>query len=222
LSVGDAEFQKKCLGKMGDISKGEGRTVLFVSHNLLAIKSICTKGILIEHGRIIKTGVINEVVDAYLSKSNDLVKSFTSIESERNGFIVNSISVSNNGIDGNFNIAEDLVFEIKISSKRIMETININIFMNTLEGINIFATCSPAKKQEIGDYIYQCCIPKNTLNDIFYAVDLMVVENGPKILMDLKEVLVIEGVEEKREGAWLNKFPGLIRPQYFEWNKTKV
>ncbi|MFV8339791.1 polysaccharide ABC transporter ATP-binding protein [Flavobacterium sp. LB3P21] len=222
LAVGDAEFQKKAIGKMQEISRAGGRTVLFVSHNLLAVKSLCTKGILMEYGRIVKTGSINEVVDYYLSKSNDLVKSFVDIQTESRGFKVNSIEVSNNGIDGNFNINKDLIFEISITCKRNIEAININIFMNTIEGSTIFATCSPAEKQEIGCYIFKCIIPKNTLNDILYSIDVMVVENGPVILHSLKEVLTIEGIEEKRDAAWLDKFPGLIRPQYFEWNKTKL
>src|SRR6201991_1166195 len=58
LAVGDVEFQKKCLGKMGDISKGEGRTVLFVSHNMPSIKALCNKGIILENGYNKKSGEI--------------------------------------------------------------------------------------------------------------------------------------------------------------------
>jgi lipopolysaccharide transport system ATP-binding protein len=67
LAVGDAEFQKKCLGKMGDISKGEGRTILFVSHNMAAIKNLCSYGILLENGIIKSKGAINNVLNDYLS-----------------------------------------------------------------------------------------------------------------------------------------------------------
>ena len=70
LAVGDAEFQKKCLGKMGDISKGEGRTVLFVSHNMAAVKSLCNKGILLENGMVKFTGGVDESVEKYLLGSN--------------------------------------------------------------------------------------------------------------------------------------------------------
>ncbi len=70
LAVGDAEFQKKCLGKMGDISKGEGRTVLFVSHNMTAVKSLCTKGILLENGLISSNDVIENVIDKYLTMNS--------------------------------------------------------------------------------------------------------------------------------------------------------
>jgi lipopolysaccharide transport system ATP-binding protein len=66
LAVGDAEFQKKCLGKMGEVSKGEGRTVLFVSHNLDAVKKLCNKGLLIQHGQIIFDGNIDATLDSYL------------------------------------------------------------------------------------------------------------------------------------------------------------
>jgi lipopolysaccharide transport system ATP-binding protein len=68
LAVGDAEFQKKCLGKMGDISKGEGRTVLFVSHNMAAVKSFCTKAFLIENGMITDEGKTDLIISKYLLK----------------------------------------------------------------------------------------------------------------------------------------------------------
>jgi lipopolysaccharide transport system ATP-binding protein len=66
LAVGDAEFQKKCLGKMGDISKGEGRTVLFVSHNMAAVQNLCTKGILLENGIVSTQGDVDNVIRNYL------------------------------------------------------------------------------------------------------------------------------------------------------------
>ncbi len=66
LAVGDAEFQKKAIGKMQDVSKGEGRTVLFVSHNMASIKLLCNKGILLSNGTITRNGEINEVVSDYL------------------------------------------------------------------------------------------------------------------------------------------------------------
>jgi len=65
LAVGDAEFQKKCLGKMSDVSKGEGRTVLFVSHNMASILNLCLKGIYLDKGNIVNTGEVLEVVDFY-------------------------------------------------------------------------------------------------------------------------------------------------------------
>lgn len=71
LAVGDAEFQKKAIGKMQDISQGEGRTVLFVSHNMASIKALCNHGILLENGQVKCFGDIGEIVDTYL-RSDDI------------------------------------------------------------------------------------------------------------------------------------------------------
>jgi len=87
LAVGDAEFQKKCLGKMGDISKGEGRTVLFVSHNMAAVKTLCTNGIVLENGQVKLKGSVGEVVDLYLRNSigSDTSKLFVNDKNKTKG-----------------------------------------------------------------------------------------------------------------------------------------
>ena len=72
LAVGDAEFQKKAIGKMRDVSRGEGRTVLFVSHNMNTILSLCTIGVLLENGLVKKTGDIKSVVEAYTGEQSAL------------------------------------------------------------------------------------------------------------------------------------------------------
>lgn len=69
LAVGDAEFQKKAIGKMQDMSKGGGRTVLFVSHNMAAVKSLCTKGVLMENGRITNISDISTIISQYMNLS---------------------------------------------------------------------------------------------------------------------------------------------------------
>lgn len=72
LAVGDAEFQKKCLGKMGEVSKGEGRTVLFVSHNMDAVLSLTNHSLLLDRGKGIIFSNTNEVISKYLSKNDEL------------------------------------------------------------------------------------------------------------------------------------------------------
>ena len=71
LAVGDAEFQKKAIGKMQDVSKGEGRTVLFVSHNMAAVRSLCTRGIMLKNGSIEYIGSIQEALDRYLKNKDN-------------------------------------------------------------------------------------------------------------------------------------------------------
>lgn len=69
LAVGDAEFQKKAIGKMKDVSQGEGRTVLFVSHNMASIQNLCKTGILLENGQIKTTGQVGDVINTYISSN---------------------------------------------------------------------------------------------------------------------------------------------------------
>jgi len=70
LAVGDAEFQKKAIGKMQDVSRGEGRTVLFVSHNMGAVKNLCKRGIVLDQGKVAFDGGAEEAVDLYTKKAN--------------------------------------------------------------------------------------------------------------------------------------------------------
>ena len=72
LAVGDAEFQKKAIGKMQDVSKGQGRTVLFVSHNMAAVRSLCTRGIMLKNGMVDFIGCIPDTLDHYLKKSDSI------------------------------------------------------------------------------------------------------------------------------------------------------
>ena len=72
LAVGDAEFQKKAIGKMKDVSTGEGRTVLFVSHNMASVKALCKTGVLLQNGMMRSIGPINHIVDEYLSNNMDV------------------------------------------------------------------------------------------------------------------------------------------------------
>jgi lipopolysaccharide transport system ATP-binding protein len=85
LAVGDAEFQKKAIGKMKDISGNDGRTVLFVSHNMAAVKSLCTRGIVLENGTSVFEGTAEESVDYYLSRGKEVNKEALKHRTDRFG-----------------------------------------------------------------------------------------------------------------------------------------
>lgn len=85
LAVGDAEFQKKAIGKMQDVSKGEGRTVLFVSHNMASIKSLCNTGVLLKYGMVDYMGEMNSVIERYLSTQKNRSNKIISEIQERVG-----------------------------------------------------------------------------------------------------------------------------------------
>lgn len=111
LAVGDAEFQKKCLGKMGDVSKGEGRTVLFVSHNMAAVKNLCQTGIFLNKGCIDYTGEINNVVEFYMSNDEKVLFSkHVSFPVQNKKYQILSIENKNTDIF----TQDTLVFEIEI------------------------------------------------------------------------------------------------------------
>ena len=91
LAVGDAEFQKKCLGKMNDVSKGEGRTVLFVSHNMGSIRALCKKGIYLLNGSVGFIGSINATIDKYTNQPTLL----GSLNNEKDKIQIKSVSIAN-------------------------------------------------------------------------------------------------------------------------------
>jgi lipopolysaccharide transport system ATP-binding protein len=86
LAVGDAQFQSKCLGKMGEVAR-QGRTVLLVSHNMAAVSALCQKGLLIENGRLKKAGNIAEVVSGYIEVSAQSEHTFNSTKRSGNGLV---------------------------------------------------------------------------------------------------------------------------------------
>lgn len=97
LAVGDAEFQKKAIGKMQDVSKGEGRTVLFVSHNMAAVRSLCTKGIVLENGQIVFNGTSKNSIDYYIKENAnvDNKKIIDTIKWKKNNLTIHNIEINN-------------------------------------------------------------------------------------------------------------------------------
>ncbi len=114
LAVGDAQFQKKCLGKMSDVSR-EGRTILFVSHNLEAVQRLCSKGLLMERGRLVDTGTIDAIVARYRSSfgADDVLGTFRAHAREGGGdALVDGLRLlSSHGATGRCPADEPLVFE---------------------------------------------------------------------------------------------------------------
>ncbi|AFL81689.1 ABC-type polysaccharide/polyol phosphate transport system, ATPase component [Aequorivita sublithincola DSM 14238] len=122
LAVGDAEFQKKAIGKMKDISREGGRTVLFVSHNMAAVKSLCTRAIVLEHGKTIFEGDTNEAVDFYLNTNLNTVNKKLLDRNDRKGagnFIIEEIKkINSSGKTSEIFLSGDsLTFHIKIGNR---------------------------------------------------------------------------------------------------------
>ena len=116
LAVGDADFQKKAMGKMQDVSKGEGRTVLFVSHNMAAVQALCNNGIILQNGQITFNGSSKDAVKNYLSEKKEysIIELKNNIKISNNNFKIDKITI-NNDINSIIKIEEDynLIIEIK-------------------------------------------------------------------------------------------------------------
>jgi lipopolysaccharide transport system ATP-binding protein len=135
LAVGDAEFQKKALRKMQDLSAVEGKTVLFVSHNMAAIRRLCKTGVLLKEGSIIKTGEIEEVTDAYINNfvSDNQVRSVDFEPDKTLPMSINHIEIYAKERD------KDVVFD---TSDTLMVKIRYSVYEDNLAGINIGFTLS--------------------------------------------------------------------------------
>ena len=120
LAVGDAEFQKKAIGKMKDVSQGEGRTVLFVSHNMESVRSLCQTGVLLENGMMKYHGLVADTIDQYINaRSDERCYSATRVPTVQSNFNFLSAEVLCNGETpkGNFEVFDKISFRIRYQLK---------------------------------------------------------------------------------------------------------
>jgi lipopolysaccharide transport system ATP-binding protein len=154
LAVGDAAFQKKCLGKMDEVSKS-GRTVLFVSHNLNAVRQLCSKGILLDIGKVIMTADINDVLNKYQALINNAPSQaiFNFDDIQKDGFLIHRILIKGNGeVKSEIELDESLSFEIEFSSDTAINEYSIGFVISSAYGNitsanNLFLTYQPHNKK---------------------------------------------------------------------------
>jgi lipopolysaccharide transport system ATP-binding protein len=129
LAVGDMDFQKKAIGKMQDVSNKEGRTVLFVSHNMGAIARLCNKGLLMKHGQIKEFGQVNNIIQEYLNEKAQISSIYNSIEDQTKPVQIISVKMLNSEgqLTETFVVNEDVGIEIIIKNKSLERRIRCNI-----------------------------------------------------------------------------------------------
>ena len=121
LAVGDAEFQKKAIGKMQDVSRGEGRTVLFVSHNMGAVKALCKNAVLLKNGMIQNIGTASNIVSEYLNNRHQNIQDFTTCKRSGNGIVTFSkayITDENNDLIDTIQTGSNIRFNFEILAKK--------------------------------------------------------------------------------------------------------
>lgn len=167
LAVGDAEFQKKCLGKMNDVSKGEGRTVLFVSHNLAAVKNLCNKGIVLENGLLKYDGVADKALDYYIISGSNSLSTYIGESLKKNDIHQIQIVdvVGKNRDSFNFYEAVTLKFNFHLESKYIDSALIGFRVIDQRERV-VFSSQKPVKQfqPEAGNnFVVNSTIPQNFL-----------------------------------------------------------
>lgn len=217
LAVGDAEFQKKCLGKMSDVTKGEGRTILFVSHNMAAIKNLCQKGILLKHGQILKDGGIDDVLNAYDLEFSSQDKNFEISYPIQESLDIQIFSVAlNKSPEHNRLFSSDpLVFDFEIDVRNIVENAYITMDISDKNDELIYWTSDyPTErfqKNEKGKFTLRCTCPANLLTSGFYNVTFAVYSPYSNRVIQHQPKYKISFEIEDDENSFLQQF-GILRP----------
>ncbi|MEE1541973.1 MAG: ABC transporter ATP-binding protein, partial [Paludibacteraceae bacterium] len=141
LAVGDAEFQKKAIGKMQDVAKGEGRTVLFVSHNMASVKSLCNKGVILQNGTVAETGDIEYIVGRYLDSLSDESGVDLYDRKQREGTndakFVKIETISSGKASNTVVMGKDVKFRVEVESKCAFEDVDLYLGVYTGTGIQV-------------------------------------------------------------------------------------
>jgi lipopolysaccharide transport system ATP-binding protein len=218
LAVGDAEFQKKAIGKMQDVSRNDGRTVLFVSHNMTAVKSLCRSGILLNYGAVEFSGEIERVVDFYLSDSI--------VQSTKNNYWVFENAPGNSFIKvkgvftkcNNSKITVKSNFEIITEFWNLHENIEINVSMviwdiNQNPVFNI-STKSIPLKMGLTKAVFH--IPENLMNDGLYEVQNYFIKDSSTPVYIHENACTFEIFEDRENSGWHGKWIGAVRPVFIK------
>lgn len=230
LAVGDAEFQKKAIGKMQDVSRGEGRTVLFVSHNMAAVKSLCKTGYRLQNGLIVDSGDIDSVVSNYLKGDNGCNnhKIWETPEIRKKGFELLEFGIRKKGEDFNSIMRVDDELEI-VMRYRLRDDFNqfhLTLHFKDEQGNKIFSSsglirCIPLK-HDAGEYEQTCCIPADFFNWGRISLDLFVVENQSQVLLVESDIASFTLSNKAQSlGSWMGKEPGAICPK-FEYKEIRL
>lgn len=222
LAVGDADFQKKCLGKMGDVTKGEGRTILFVSHNMLAIKKLCNKGILLENGTLSYDGDIDTTIKLYNTENLNRNTYITWDESDAPGNSLAKITSIKASCNSNeFNINEDIRLEFKFLNFIPSQKLNISFSVFTEDDIYVLSSPNLSRPEyETGQHISTCTIPKDLLNSGTYYITVLLVGENFTIITELDKIVKLE-IKDILDGRsdYMGAWNGVIRPK-LDWKNV--
>lgn len=227
LAVGDAEFQKKCLGKIGEVARS-GRTIVFVSHNLTSIQALCQRAIYLRHGKVAADGPARAVVGQYLSggTTDRAERTWTDDTGPGTDEVrVRRACVKRLGGDADsaIDVRTPFAIEVDYTTRTAGHRVACDLLVVDEHGILLFnaGPLVPPAPLEPGVYRDVCRIPGDLMNDGAYRVEVRISESGREILPPT-EILTFRIADNAdfRHG-WHGEWAGAIRPM-LEWSTTRI
>jgi lipopolysaccharide transport system ATP-binding protein len=211
---------------MGEVSKGEGRTILFVSHNMAAVKTLCQSGIVLKHGLIDYTGTAVNSVSRYLSgESESLNHRIFGAEAETDQFKIKELAIhpKTGGPEDSLDEYQEITFTIQLHIKKDAARLHIAFVLKNENGEELFTFGSKKSNATLvdGENRLSCYFPESFLNIGSYYLDMYVIEDAKRAVFTELDVLAFSIQEGQRNlGAWMGKEHGFIKPR-FDWaNQT--
>lgn len=217
LAVGDAQFQKKCLGKMQDVSANAGRTVLFVSHNVAAIKALCNRGIILQQGKLTFMGTQSEAVNRYQSSYSAASFFFHDgpVETALGNDDIRVINFAVTPLNGEeLSISSGVQFTLRFFNRKSGINLDATFELKTLDEVVIFhhgALISTNNDSRAGFYTVKGTLPPFFLNAISYKFKLIFGEDQRYPLLIVDDVVSFEILNEQY-GSNSNVLTGVVRP----------
>jgi len=222
LAVGDADFQRKCIGKMKEVSSQQGRTILFVSHNMEALRNLCSRSIVLNRGEIVDMGEPEAVISRYLKseKTQYLEQDFPDkATAPGNEYIrIRRVQLLPQYVH-DYTIIDirtplELQFEFWYESPERGSNLIVGVHLFNFNGECIFDLPSPKYTFNEGLIQGKCTIPGNFLNDGAYYISIVFVKNITQRLFYFESCISFD-VEDYRENAgWYGKWVGHVRPNF--------
>ncbi len=229
LAVGDQNFQKKCMGKMKDVAQ-TGRTIIFVSHNMIAVRSLCNRAILLKGGSIQADGNIETIVDTYLSNtvstSSEIVwPPETAPQSPEVRFssarVLNERGETASVLDCRKGFSIELAFEVLQPCVGLRVGVGIQTVDAVIVcGSNSFVGATPQTQVEVGRYRTRCAFPDYLLNRGSYVFNMgadLPPYKEAAIFTPFEGAFTMEDVEG--HGPLREQLPGILRPK-LQWETT--
>jgi lipopolysaccharide transport system ATP-binding protein len=224
LAVGDAQFQKKCLGKMGEVARG-GRTVLFVSHNMTAVKSFCTHGILLQQGSVAGDGTIDAVVHQFARLTSDdltarLYHESGAVGTDQVKLLSARMLVDLPATVQSVTVADPFRFEFLYRVADPDAQINLSLHLYNEEGACVLTSPSITEpgwfdRDHPGGLCRSTCeIPGGLLNNGRFSITLLFVQDTTNVIFVHERLLEFDVADDNRNrGSWYGKWTGVVRPE---------